>query len=814
MQNNNQAREFISALTGSESAEVTFQAFFDPKNTPVPNGVYPETWTSSFDDSVEFIDYKQSQQCGIYMCVNGTDGLGREAENITDLRAVFVDFDGMEEPEWALPPHLIQTRDATHGHAFWLIDAGDLTHDEWTILQKQMSIFYSSDPQVIDPCRVIRVPGSLHLKNPDSPQMYSINHNETASGHKYSIDDIRENHVLSVELDAELNDWVVARESTQTGAGYDNDPTEMRKFESFATHAAHPAVQGSGSHELFRVACYGHDHGVDLGHTVAILWEHYNPRCEPPWTESEYDHFEGVCGRAFKYPSSAAGCKSAKAAFLALPPLQEPNCGWDNQASQFKETVEIETEIAKLPTLGDKVERDLRISVSNAAAMSAQVTMKSSHYDFGLIYDGLKYDGINLIKSAKQFYCFNGKSWDVTEDDVVKAEIQRTFAAYRPANSFTSGVYAVVCDLVNHEAIDNGLWLTDANYDTSNLAIFQNGIVDLSSKNLELLPHTYEFFSLNELSYDFDPEAKCPEWHKFLGSIWGDDQKLKDQLQEYFGYCLTNDISLHKFAILMGKSRAGKGVITDVLSKMVGEENTASPSLSNLAKDSALCEMANKSLTLIPDAHSVHPTSRDVVLSNLKAITGGDRLSFHELYKGSRNTLFKTKIVLSTNNVPDFNDSSGALVNRALVFPFPKSFAGIENNDLREVLLEEVSGVTQWAIAGLRRLKSNNGIFTESDAGKREKEEMRKDMFPLAQYVERSLVMEENEFTLLEDMYNAYRLWAASEGVKTPMIKTHFNKHLRNSALPIVYENINAPGYHGVTIKSMMASNNVVAMRP
>lgn len=815
MNDNNQAREFITALTGEVSSEVTFQSFFDPKNVEPPQGVYPETWTSSFDDSIDFIDYKQSQQCGLYMCVNGTDGLGREVDNITDLRVVFVDFDGMDEPEWSLQPHLIQSRDATHGHAFWLIDAGDLTHDEWTILQKQLSIYYSSDPQVIDPCRVIRIPGSLHFKDPSSPKMYSITYNGTGDGHKYSIDDIREHHVLSPELDAELNDWAVARESSQTGVGYDNDPAEIKKFEAFVTHAAHPAVEGSGSHELFRVACFAHDHGIDLGHSISILWEHYNPRCEPPWTNEERDQFEGVCGRAYKYPSSAAGCKAAKAAFLLLPPLEEPNCGWDDMATQFNHSVQIETEIAALPSLGGNVDRNHRISIQNAAAMSAQITIKSSHYDFGLVYDGLKHDGLNLIKSSKQFYRFTGKSWKEAEDDVIKADIQRTFAAYKPANKFTSGVYAVVCDLVNHEEIDNGIWITDESRDTSNLAVFQNGIVDLSSKELKLLPHTYEFFTLSELSYDFDPTATCEKWHEFLTSIWGDDQKLKEQLQEWFGYCLVNDISLHKFAMLMGKSRAGKGVITDILSEMIGDKNTCSPSLSNLAVNSALEEMSKKSLTIIPDAHSVHHSTRDVVLSNLKAITGGDKLSFHEMYKGSRNKLFLTKIMMITNNVPDFNDASGALVNRMLVFPFPKGLSEKDqDHGLRKTLLKEMSGITQWAIAGLIRLRANKGMFTESESGKREKEELRKDMFPLAQYVERSLTMEEGAFTLLEDMYNAYRLWAASEGVKSPMIKTHFNKNLRNSALPIQYENITAAGYHGVTIKSMMASSNVVAMRP
>lgn len=817
MQDNNQALEFIKALTGSDASDVTFQVFFDPKGEDAPKGL-AETWTSSFSESLDFIDYKQSQQCGVYMCINGTDGEGREADNIVDLRVMFVDFDGMDEPEWSIQPHLIQSRDKTHGHAFWLIDAGDTTHDEWTILQRRMAMFYGSDTQVIDPARVVRIPGSLHLKNPDSPQMYNINENNTGNGHRYSIDDIRENHVLNAELDAELNQWVSVREGILDGTGYDDNKFEINKFVGFISNAAHPAVLNSGSHELFRVACFGHDHGVSKDVACGLLWEHYNPRCIPPWEDDERDNFEGVVYRAYRYPSSAAGCKTSKAQFNAAPPLQEPSCGWDGQALLFNRPTVIDVNDTKilsaLPSLGSKVERDYRISVDNASVMSAQLTMKSSHYDFGLVYDGLKYDGVSLIKSKKQFYRFNSRSWDVVDDDTIKAEIQRSFSVYKPANAFTSGVYQVVCDLVNVENVENGTWLNNTEVDTSNLAVFQNGIVDLNSPDLKLLPHSHEFFTMNELNYDFDRTAKCPTWHEFLESIWGNDNDLKKQLQQFFGYCLTSDASLQKFAVFMGKSGAGKGTITDVLACMVGEDNMVAPTLPKIITDSALHEMSTASLTLIPDAHDVHHSIRDDVLSTLKAITGADPLSYKVMYKGNQKSRFKTKIVMSSNNVPTFNDPSGALVRRALVFPFIKSFTGIENHQLREILLAEVGGITQWAIEGLRELRANGGKFTESESGLREKKDLRRDMFPLSQYSEKSLEFAEGAFTHLDDLYNAYRLWAASEGVKTPMTKVVFNKSMRNSALPIVYENITIAGYHGVTIKSMLGSNNVVAMRP
>ena len=149
------------------------------------------------------INYKQLQKCGIYVCVNGTDGNGREVENITELRALFVDFDGMAEPAWSLAPHIIQKRDDTHGHAFWLIEVDpELTHEQWTIMQKQLSMFYGSDSQVIDPARVIRLPGLQHWKNPNSPQCYQITSDYSSSGHRYTFDEVRDAHMLDADKDS------------------------------------------------------------------------------------------------------------------------------------------------------------------------------------------------------------------------------------------------------------------------------------------------------------------------------------------------------------------------------------------------------------------------------------------------------------------------------------------------------------------------------------------------------------------------------------------------------------------------------------
>jgi putative DNA primase/helicase len=53
-----------------------------------------------------------------------------------------------------------------------------------------------------------------------------------------------------------------------------------------------PAIQGHrGSDALFRAICWVmHGFGLDDDATRSIIVDHYNPRCEPPWSDREIDH--------------------------------------------------------------------------------------------------------------------------------------------------------------------------------------------------------------------------------------------------------------------------------------------------------------------------------------------------------------------------------------------------------------------------------------------------------------------------------------------------------------------------------------------
>ena len=214
---------------------------------------------------------------------------------------------------------------------------------------------------------------------------------------------------------------------------------------------------------------------------------------------------------------------------------------------------------------------------------------------------------------------------------------------------------------------------------------------------------------MNEVGYYYDPKAKCPEFIKFLHTVW-DDPNIILKLQEWFGYSLTTDASHQKIAMFIGKSRSGKGVITTILSKLLGEHNTVSPTLESVIQNSMKHAMSKAKLILVPEAMDVHPSKRNEVLGIIKCISGNDQVSYHIMYKGEANNKVWGKIVMTTNSMPTFVDASGALANRFEIFPFTKTFAGREDKGLTNRLSPEISGILNWAIEGLRRLQKQDGF--------------------------------------------------------------------------------------------------------
>ena len=102
---------------------------------------------------------------GVFAMINCGDGNGRRAQNVVEVRAVFVDLDGapLSGIENApLEPHLIIESSPGRYHAYWRIEG--LPLGQFEAIQTALAQRFSGDPSVKDLPRVMRLPGFYHLK--------------------------------------------------------------------------------------------------------------------------------------------------------------------------------------------------------------------------------------------------------------------------------------------------------------------------------------------------------------------------------------------------------------------------------------------------------------------------------------------------------------------------------------------------------------------------------------------------------------------------------------------------------------------------
>jgi len=141
---------------------------------------------------------------------------------------------------------------------------------------------------------------------------------------------------------------------------------------------------------------------------------------------------------------------------------------------------------------------------------------------------------------------------------------------------------------------------TDPDSDPDLIA-FQNGALRVSTK--ELLPHDPQRFSLHSLPFEYAPTLPPPtEWLRFLRTLYPDRDDYIELVQEILGYYVSGRTDLQKIFLVTGPARAGKGTITWVLRKLIGEKYIANLTLDKFGKDFGMQGLIGKTALIIPDA--------------------------------------------------------------------------------------------------------------------------------------------------------------------------------------------------------------------
>ena len=162
---NMQEAERFLTLLGDGLDQWTFQTFDD--NGDRRDGVLAQILHAHDRPVARKLAELNRLGAGVFAMVNRGDGQGRKAQNVVEVRAVFVDLDGapLAGIETApLEPHLGIESSPGRYHAYWRIEGLDL--ELFEMVQTALARRFGGDPSVKDLPRVMRLPGFYHRRAP------------------------------------------------------------------------------------------------------------------------------------------------------------------------------------------------------------------------------------------------------------------------------------------------------------------------------------------------------------------------------------------------------------------------------------------------------------------------------------------------------------------------------------------------------------------------------------------------------------------------------------------------------------------------
>lgn len=259
-----------------------------------------------------------------------------------------------------------------------------------------------------------------------------------------------------------------------------------------------------------------------------------------------------------------------------------------------------------------------------------------------------------------------------------------------------------------------GTWMSPPEYPTRHVAL-SNGIFDIERR--ELREHTPRYFNTWSLPFEYAIKAECPTWLGFLEDVFEGDPESIRSLQQWFGYLISGRTDLEKVLAVVGPTRSGKGTIVEMLEQVMGVNSYASFTLRSLVTEFGLQNTLGKSVMIAPDLrNSLRADEMQTAIELLLRISANDQVRVNRKNMKPLDTKLGVRIVMMSNELPAFMDSSNAMNSRIVMLKMRKSFLGREDETLKRRLRDEVQGVFNWALEGLEDLNKAGKFIQPSSA--------------------------------------------------------------------------------------------------
>ena len=328
----------------------------------------------------------------------------------------------------------------------------------------------------------------------------------------------------------------------------------------------------------------------------------------------------------------------------------------------------------------------------------------------------------------------------------------------------------------------------------------RNGM--LNWRTGELLPHDPEYMSTVQFPWDWDPDATCPEFDRFLSEVLSPD--FVALAWQMIAYLLYSGNPRQVAFMLFGTGSNGKGTLMRVLHALLGGENYSTASLTSINKNRfSTITLFGKIANLAGDIDGTYQEDT----APFKTITGEDMLDGEHKY-GARIQFRSWAVpVFSANKVPPSSDTGQGYMRRWQVIRFEREFGRAERVDgLSDRLVAEVSGIAAKALPILRDLMAAKWFKADGEIAEA-LAEFGRAIDQVRQWVDETGERVEGHRELRSTLYQSYRAWASTMG-NTPVKAQEFSNRLAAAGFPLVKS---SNYYHdGLRAREMRMQGTVV----
>ena len=396
----------------------------------------------------------------------------------------------------------------------------------------------------------------------------------------------------------------------------------------------------------------------------------------------------------------------------------------------------------------------------------------------------------NIIFHNDSFWLWTGSYWKMVDDRVIRQHVHSVLQEKLITDNTIKSIVALVKDMTfsQDHAFD---------VDTSFINA-KNGELRFNGDVFKLLPHLRKHYRTSVLATEYDPNATAPRFERFLDEVFAGDFDAQDKRQlilEEIGYTCCIDTTLEKFFILYGEHGAnGKTRLMNVLSSILGEENSCSVELQQLDNKFQVAHLHGKLANLLIETEQ----SEKLPSSKIKAIASGEPMTAEHKFKAPFTFRQVCTLWLATNHLPKNGDSTNAFKRRATVIEFNNSFDndGDPARMLDASLASESAGILNMALTAFGDVLKNNRFTQPASCEAAINKWSNGESDHVLEFIADMCEPTPDGWVSSADMFDAYRHWASVAEAKS--VLSQYGLTMRLKSLGFTPSRQGASGTRGV----------------